>query len=81
VSIRYISFRIYNKDTPPGSINQVFFIAERKCLFHLLAGVNQLLRGTVTGQTASPPPFESTEITGRGQALARIKTAIEILSK
>ena len=39
-----------------------------------------ILRGAMTGQKTGPPLFESMEIIGRGQALARIKAAIEILN-
>jgi hypothetical protein len=44
-------------------------------------GFLDILRGTVTGQKAGPPLFESMEIIGRGKVLGRIKTAIVILSR
>ena len=40
-----------------------------------------LLRVAVTGQTVSPPLFESMEIVGREKVLERIKNAIEILEE
>jgi glutamyl-tRNA synthetase len=40
-----------------------------------------ILRVAVTGQKVSPPLFESMEIIGREKVLARIKAAIEILSR
>ena len=40
-----------------------------------------LLRVAVTGQTVSPPLFESMEVVGREKVLARVKTAIEILDR
>lgn len=40
-----------------------------------------LLRVAVTGQTVSPPLFESMEIVGKEKVLARLNTAIEILAK
>jgi glutamyl-tRNA synthetase len=40
-----------------------------------------LLRVAVTGQTVSPPLFESMEIVGKPKVLARVKAAIEILEK
>jgi len=39
------------------------------------------LRVAVTGQTVSPPLFESMEIVGKEKALERLKQAIEILEK
>ena len=47
-------------------------------------GPNQvfgILRAAVTGQTVSPPLFESMEIVGKEQALDRIRAAISILEK
>ncbi len=47
-------------------------------------GPNQvfgILRVAVTGQTVSPPLFESMEIVGKDKVLARVKNAIEILEK
>ena len=47
-------------------------------------GLNQvfgILRAAVTGQTVSPPLFESMEIVGKEQVLDRVKKAIEILEK
>jgi len=38
-----------------------------------------ILRAAVTGQTVSPPLFESMEIVGREKVLERVKRAIEIL--
>jgi glutamyl-tRNA synthetase len=35
----------------------------------------------VTGQTVSPPLFESMEIVGKEKVLERVKKAIEILEK
>ena len=40
-----------------------------------------ILRVAVTGQTISPPLFESMEIVGREKVLERVKNAIEILEK
>ena len=40
-----------------------------------------ILRIAVTGQTVSPPPFESMEIEGKEKVLARVKKAIKILEK
>ncbi len=40
-----------------------------------------ILRVAVTGQTVSPPLFESMEIVGKEKVLARVKQAIEILEK
>ena len=40
-----------------------------------------ILRVAVTGQTVSPPLFESMEVVGKEKVLIRIKTAIEILEK
>jgi glutamyl-tRNA synthetase len=40
-----------------------------------------ILRVAVTGQTISPPLFESMEIVGKAKVLQRIKKAIEILEK
>ncbi|KAF0107844.1 MAG: glutamyl-tRNA synthetase [Anaerolineaceae bacterium] len=47
-------------------------------------GPNQvfgILRAAVTGQTVSPPLFESMEIVGKEKVLERVKKAIEILEK
>ncbi len=47
-------------------------------------GPNQvfgILRVAVTGQTVSPPLFESMEIVGKEKVLERVKKAIEILEK
>jgi glutamyl-tRNA synthetase len=38
-----------------------------------------ILRAAVTGQTVSPPLFESMEIVGKDKVLERVKKAIEIL--
>ena len=38
-----------------------------------------ILRMTVTGQTVSPPLFESMEIVGKEKVLERVKKGIEIL--
>jgi glutamyl-tRNA synthetase len=35
----------------------------------------------ITGQTVSPPLFESMEIVGKEKVLERLKQAIEILEK
>jgi glutamyl-tRNA synthetase len=35
----------------------------------------------VTGQTVSPPLFESMEIVGKEKVLERVRAAIEILEK
>jgi glutamyl-tRNA synthetase len=40
-----------------------------------------ILRVAVTGQTVSPPLFESMEIVGKEKVLARVKKAIGILEK
>jgi len=40
-----------------------------------------ILRTAVTGQTVSPPLFESMEIVGKEKVLERVKNAIEILEK
>jgi glutamyl-tRNA synthetase len=40
-----------------------------------------ILRAAVTGQTVSPPLFESMEIVGKEKVLARVRNAIEILEK
>jgi glutamyl-tRNA synthetase len=40
-----------------------------------------ILRAAVTGQTVSPPLFESMEIVGKEKVLERVKRAIEILKK
>jgi len=40
-----------------------------------------ILRAATTGQTVSPPLFESMEIIGKEKCLQRIKNAIEILEK
>ena len=40
-----------------------------------------ILRVAVTGQTVSPPLFESMEIVGKEKVLERVKKAIEILEK
>jgi glutamyl-tRNA synthetase len=40
-----------------------------------------ILRVAVTGQTVSPPLFESMEIVGKGEVLKRIQNAIQILDK
>jgi glutamyl-tRNA synthetase len=40
-----------------------------------------ILRVAVTGQTVSPPLFESMEIVGKEKVLERLKKAIEILEK
>jgi glutamyl-tRNA synthetase len=40
-----------------------------------------ILRVAVTGQTVSPPLFESMEIVGKGKVLERVKNAIGILEK
>jgi glutamyl-tRNA synthetase len=40
-----------------------------------------ILRVAVTGQTVSPPLFESMEIVGKANVLERLKNAIEILEK
>jgi glutamyl-tRNA synthetase len=40
-----------------------------------------ILRAAVTGQTVSPPLFESMEIVGREKVLERIRKAIEVLEK
>ena len=39
------------------------------------------LRVAVTGQTVSPPLFESMEIVGKEKVLERLKQAIEMLEK
>lgn len=47
-------------------------------------GANQvfgILRVAVTGQTVSPPLFESMEIVGREKVLERVRAAIEVLEK
>ena len=38
-----------------------------------------ILRSTVTGQSVSPPLFESMEIIGRVKVLQRVRQAIEVL--
>jgi glutamyl-tRNA synthetase len=38
-----------------------------------------ILRAAVTGQTVSPPLFESMEIIGREKVLARVRNAVEVL--
>jgi glutamyl-tRNA synthetase len=38
-----------------------------------------ILRVAVTGQTVSPPLFESMEVIGREKVLERVRDAIEIL--
>ncbi len=40
-----------------------------------------ILRVAVTGQTVSPPLFESMEVIGKEMVLARVRNAIEILEK
>ena len=40
-----------------------------------------ILRVAVTGQTVSPPLFESMEILGKGKVLERVAKAIEILER
>ncbi len=40
-----------------------------------------ILRVAVTGQTVSPPLFESMEIVGKGKVLGRVRQAIEMLEK
>ena len=40
-----------------------------------------ILRVAVTGQTVSPPLFESMQIVGKEKVLERVKNAIEILEK
>jgi len=40
-----------------------------------------ILRAAVTGQTVSPPLFESMEIVGKEKVLQRVRVAIEILEK
>jgi glutamyl-tRNA synthetase len=39
------------------------------------------LRAAVTGQTVSPPLFESMAIVGKEKVLERVRRAIEILEK
>ncbi|MGD8399111.1 MAG: glutamate--tRNA ligase, partial [Anaerolineae bacterium] len=39
-----------------------------------------ILRGAISAQKVSPPLFESIEILGRDESLARIDAAIEVLS-
>ena len=41
----------------------------------------RILRAAVTGQSVSPPLFESMEIIGREKVLERLKKAVEILEK
>jgi len=56
----------------------------RKLVEDLGLGPNQvfgILRAAVTGQTVSPPLFESMEIVGREKVLERVKQAIELLEK
>jgi len=38
-----------------------------------------ILRAAVTGQTVSPPLFESMAIIGRGKVLERIQQAVTVL--
>jgi glutamyl-tRNA synthetase len=40
-----------------------------------------ILRVAVTGQTVSPPLFESMEVIGKEKVLERVRKAIEILEK
>ena len=40
-----------------------------------------ILRAAVTGQTVSPPLFESMEIVGKEKVMERVKSAIEILQR
>jgi glutamyl-tRNA synthetase len=40
-----------------------------------------ILRAAVTGQTVSPPLFESMEIVGKDKVLERVKAAIKVLEK
>jgi glutamyl-tRNA synthetase len=40
-----------------------------------------ILRVAVTGQTVSPPLFESMEIVGKEKVLERVQQGIEILEK
>ncbi|MGA2490457.1 MAG: hypothetical protein ABSF99_09800 [Anaerolineales bacterium] len=40
-----------------------------------------ILRVAVTGQTVSPPLFESMEIVGKEKVLERVKKAIDILDR
>jgi glutamyl-tRNA synthetase len=56
----------------------------RSLVENLGLGPNQvfgILRAAVTGQTVSPPLFESMEIVGKEQVLERIRAAISILEK
>ena len=56
----------------------------RMLVENLGLGPNQvfgILRVAVTGQTVSPPLFESMEIVGKEQVLDRIRAAISILEK
>ena len=56
----------------------------RSLVENLGLGPNQvfgILRAAVTGQTVSPPLFESMEIVGKEQVLDRIRAAISILEK
>jgi glutamyl-tRNA synthetase len=40
-----------------------------------------ILRAAVTGQTVSPPLFESMEVVGKEKVVERVKKAIEVLEK
>jgi glutamyl-tRNA synthetase len=40
-----------------------------------------ILRNAITGQEVSPPLFESMEIVGKGVVLARLRSAVDLLSK
>ena len=56
----------------------------RALVDHLGLRPNQvfgILRAAVTGQTVSPPLFDSMGIVGKEKVLERLKTAIEILEK
>jgi glutamyl-tRNA synthetase len=56
----------------------------RNLVEQLGLGPNQVfgsLRVAITGQTVSPPLFESREIVGKEKVLERLKQAIEILEK
>jgi glutamyl-tRNA synthetase len=40
-----------------------------------------ILRAAITGQTVSPPLFDSMEIVGKEKVMERIKNAMDILEK
>jgi len=68
----------------PGLAPAIAEAPMRNLVDNLGLGPNQvfgILRAAVTGQTVSPPLFESMEIVGREQVLDRIQAAIFILEK